>query len=111
MAASRRSRLLTLCDAGHTLNRSTNPLGISGFLTALTVRLMSAEPSIEIQINGDSRCCPESHTVADLLETLGLKPKFVAVERNEQLVPRAQHAECRLSAGDRIEIVTLVGGG
>jgi thiamine biosynthesis protein ThiS len=72
---------------------------------------MSAEPSIEIQVNGESRRCPESQTVAELLVTLGLKPKFVAVERNEQLVPRAQHADCRLSAGDRIEIVTLVGGG
>ena len=72
---------------------------------------MSSEAFIEIHINGDSRHCPESHTIADLLETLDLKPKFVAVERNEQLVPRAQHAECLLQAGDRIEIVTLVGGG
>lgn len=77
----------------------------------LVIRLMSVERSIEIQINGDSRHCPESQTIADLLESLGLKPKFVAVERNEQLVPRAQHSECRLSAGDCIEIVTLVGGG
>ena len=75
------------------------------------VNSMSSGQTIKIQINGEIRRCPESQTVAELLETLGLKPKFVAVERNEELVPRAQHAECRLSAGDRIEIVTLVGGG
>ncbi len=49
--------------------------------------------------------------MSELLASLEMKPKFVAVERNEQLVPRAQHADCQLSAGDRIEIVTLVGGG
>lgn len=67
--------------------------------------------AIEIQLNGELKSLPAESTVASLVEGLGLKPKFVAVERNEQLVPRAEHAECPLCAGDRIEIVTLVGGG
>jgi thiamine biosynthesis protein ThiS len=33
------------------------------------------------------------------------------VERNLILIPREEHANCRLEEGDRLEIVTLVGGG
>jgi sulfur carrier protein len=50
-------------------------------------------------------------TVAALLEQLGLSGKPVAVEVNLQLVPRQRHAEHVLAGDDRLEIVTLVGGG
>ena len=50
-------------------------------------------------------------TLAALIEQLDMKPKYVAVERNRELVPRARHAECLLQPGDQLEIVTLVGGG
>jgi len=50
-------------------------------------------------------------TLAVLLQQLDMKPKYVAVERNLELVPRGRHAECVLQAGDQLEIVTLVGGG
>jgi len=50
-------------------------------------------------------------TVAELLEELQLSPRLVAVEVNLQLVPRTRHAEQTLAAGDRLEIVSLVGGG
>jgi sulfur carrier protein len=73
--------------------------------------IMNLASQIEIQVNGEERQCPASSTIADLLSSLEMKPKFVAVEQNEQLVPRAKHAESPLNAGDRIEIVTLVGGG
>ncbi|MDB4637514.1 MAG: sulfur carrier protein ThiS [Planctomycetaceae bacterium] len=72
---------------------------------------MNSTSHIEIQVNGEERQCPASSTIADLLNSLEMKPKFVAVEQNEQLVPRAKHAESPLNTGDRIEIVTLVGGG
>ena len=65
----------------------------------------------EIQVNGETQKVPADATVAWLIAHLHLQPKFVAVERNCELVPRARHAECRLEAGDQIEIVTLVGGG
>ena len=42
---------------------------------------------------------------------LGLAGKPVAVERNREIVPRAQHATTLLAAGDRLELVTFVGGG
>ena len=66
---------------------------------------------MEITVNGTARQVAEPVAVAGLLAELGLAGKYVAVEVNRQLVPRARHAEHRLSAGDRVEIVTLVGGG
>jgi sulfur carrier protein len=49
--------------------------------------------------------------VEDLVRALALAPEQVAVERNQRLVPRSEHARTRLGEGDRIEVVTLVGGG
>lgn len=67
--------------------------------------------TIEITVNGQVRRVAPGSTVADLLAELGLESQIVAVELNFQVVPRARHAEQRLQAGDRLEIVTLVGGG
>ena len=50
-------------------------------------------------------------SLAALLDELQMAPKQVAVELNLELVPRAALAERRLSPGDRLEVVTLVGGG
>ena len=66
---------------------------------------------VEISVNGESRQVETDCTVAKLLDELKLQPRYLAVERNQQLVPRATHAACLLQAGDQIEIVTLVGGG
>jgi sulfur carrier protein len=66
---------------------------------------------IEITINGESRSVAAGTTVAALLVQLGKQPRYLAVERNQELVPRSRHAECVLLSEDRIEIVTLVGGG
>ena len=64
-----------------------------------------------LSVNGEKRDVPEGATVADLIASLDLHPRRVAVERNKKLVPRARHAETPLADGDVIEIVTLVGGG
>jgi sulfur carrier protein len=66
---------------------------------------------VELIVNGQARHAPEGTTVAQLLDELGLAGKYVAVEVNLELVPRPRHAQHRLAAGDRLEIVTLVGGG
>ncbi len=66
---------------------------------------------MEIIVNGESRQVAEGATVAQLLQELGLSGRFVAVEVNLELVPHSQHAARSLAAGDRLEIVTLVGGG
>ena len=66
---------------------------------------------MQIIVNGEFTQIEPGATVAELLAQLSLQPRFVAVERNLQIVPRAEHAECVLQPGDRLEIVTLVGGG
>ena len=73
----------------------------------------SAEPdsSLTVTLNGEPRAVPAGTTVAALLEALEIPPRGSAVERNRELVPRREHADTPLAAGDRIEIVTLVGGG
>lgn len=62
-------------------------------------------------VNGEALAVDDGATVADLLVRLGVASQAVAVEVNLDLVPRAQHAEVRLTEGDRVEVVTLVGGG
>ena len=65
---------------------------------------------MRIEVNGEHREM-ESGTILDLVETLGLNPKKVAVERNLEIEPRSMHGETALADGHRIEIVQLVGGG
>ena len=66
---------------------------------------------ITVIVNGESRAVPTGSTAGDLVEALGLAGRPLAVEVNEEVVPRARLADCRLQAGDRLELVTLVGGG
>jgi thiamine biosynthesis protein ThiS len=66
---------------------------------------------MRLVVNGEEKSIDESATLAELLDSFALDPRRVAIEVNEQLVRRALYAETPLSEGDRIEIVTLVGGG
>lgn len=66
---------------------------------------------MKLIVNGELREVASPLTVAELLRQLEVSPRGVAVEVNLQVIPRSQHAEYRLSEGDRLEIVTLVGGG
>ena len=66
---------------------------------------------MNIFVNGVSREVPDSATIAALLRELEVTERHVAVEVNLELVPRARHGEHRLREGDRLEVVTLVGGG
>jgi thiazole synthase len=62
-------------------------------------------------VNGEARSLPEPLTVAQLLERLGYDRRRVAVEVNGDVVPAGRHEAHPLSHDDRVEIVTLVGGG
>lgn len=66
---------------------------------------------MQIEVNGQQREIPEGTTIAGLLRELDVKLPQVAVEVNLEVVPRAQHAHHKLRPGDRLEVVTLVGGG
>lgn len=64
-----------------------------------------------VVVNGQPRQLAEPITVAELLRRLELPGRGVAVELNLDIVPRNEHASRQLADGDRLEIVTLVGGG
>lgn len=66
---------------------------------------------LAIQVNGATQTIEPDSTVADLIERLKMNPKFLAVELNLRVVPRSEHGRTKLAANDRVEIVTLVGGG
>ncbi len=66
---------------------------------------------LQIVVNGQPRAVAAGSTVASLLQELEMTARHVAVEVNLELIPRARHAEHLLSAGDQLEVVTLVGGG
>ena len=71
--------------------------------------------SVTLTLNGESRVF-EGPTggplsLAALLVTLGLDARKVAVERNEEIVPRSRYAETWLASGDSLEIVHFIGGG
>lgn len=66
---------------------------------------------MKIEVNGEPREIAEGSSVRALLDELGLTQPHVAVELNLEVVPRAQHAATELREGDRLEVVTLVGGG
>lgn len=66
---------------------------------------------MHIQLNGERHELPQAATVATLIERLGLTGRRLAVEVNEDIVPRSLHSERQLSDGDRVEVVHAIGGG
>ena len=66
---------------------------------------------MQLTVNGESRSCRNVADLAALVAALGLDARKVAVERNLEIVPRSAYAKTSLADGDRIEIVSFVGGG
>lgn len=66
---------------------------------------------MHILLNGEERELADGLTVASLIEQLGFAGRRIAVEVNENIVPRSAHAATALQAGDRVEIVHAIGGG
>lgn len=64
-----------------------------------------------VYVNGEARDVPPGASVADLVASLGLARFRLAVEVERALVPREAHAARALAEGERVEIVTFVGGG
>jgi sulfur carrier protein len=64
-----------------------------------------------VTINGAPRTLPEGTTVAALVAELGFGEKKVAVEVNRELVVKREWDAAVLKDGDRVELVTFVGGG
>ncbi len=66
---------------------------------------------MRLTVNGEAHDVPNGTTVRALLEILALGVGPVAVERNGDVVPRAEHERAVLAEGDVIEVVHFVGGG
>lgn len=66
---------------------------------------------ITIIANGQPRPVKDGSSIADLLRMLEISPTRVVAQMNGEIVPREAFAQTRLHEGDRLELVTLVGGG
>jgi len=66
---------------------------------------------IEILLNGKPHALAPGATVAELLEGLELGGRRVAVELNDEVLPRSEHPSRRLADGDHVEVVRAIGGG
>jgi thiamine biosynthesis protein ThiS len=66
---------------------------------------------MNITVNGENRTLQEKISLAQLVETMGLKDKRIAVEVNRDIVPRSEYDSFMLSDNDTVEIVNAIGGG
>lgn len=67
--------------------------------------------SLTVKVNGEKKEVPAGSNVEALLKHLGIGADRVAIERNLEILPRAQWASTQVLEGDRLEIVHFVGGG
>jgi len=66
---------------------------------------------MEITVNGEKKTLDNQMTVGDLLARLGVDPETVVIERNLDILSRADHGSTMIEAGDTIEIIRMVDGG
>jgi len=66
---------------------------------------------MQIQVNGEPFDAGKCTTLGELVNRLGLAGKRIAVELNMEIVPRSEHDNTALKAGDRVEVVHAIGGG
>lgn len=73
--------------------------------------MLNTTNKINIQVNGESHACVAAITLPELLTQLKLNPRLIAVEYNGDILHRQYWTETQMQSGDRLEIVTIVGGG
>lgn len=66
---------------------------------------------ITLQVNGEPRTCAGQTLLPDLLQQLGFNPRLVAVEYNGEILHRQHWQTTQIKPNDKLEIVTIVGGG
>ncbi|NJM76519.1 MAG: thiamine biosynthesis protein ThiS [Acaryochloridaceae cyanobacterium RU_4_10] len=66
---------------------------------------------IEIHVNGESHTCPVGQHLPQLLTQLNLNPRLIAIEYNGEILHRQFWEQTEVVNGDRLEVVTIVGGG
>lgn len=70
-----------------------------------------SELSVNLQVNGESQTCAENTTLPQLLIQLNMDPRLVAVEYNGEILHRQFWETTVMQSDDRLEVVTIVGGG
>jgi sulfur carrier protein len=73
--------------------------------------MLNTTNTINIQVNGESHTCTTQTTLPELVRQLDLNPRLIAVEYNGEILHRQYWEETQMQSGDRLEIVTIVGGG
>jgi sulfur carrier protein len=73
--------------------------------------MTGVQDAIHIQVNGQARTWRSGATVADLLHDLDIRTERVAVELNLEILDRATFDRRPLNDGDRVEILSFIGGG
>ncbi|NJL09280.1 MAG: thiamine biosynthesis protein ThiS [Calothrix sp. SM1_7_51] len=66
---------------------------------------------ITLQVNGETRSTLAQMALPDLLQHLGYNPRLIAVEYNGEILHRQFWSDTKIQQGDRLEVVTIVGGG
>jgi sulfur carrier protein len=66
---------------------------------------------ITLQVNGKAHSCAPQTALPRLLEELGMNPRLIAIEYNGEILHRQFWDTTQMQADDRLEIVTIVGGG
>jgi sulfur carrier protein len=66
---------------------------------------------MEIELNGELKQIAEQATIRDLLAELGLMQKRLAIEVNQQIIPRSRFEQTTLKSHDKVEVVHAIGGG
>jgi len=66
---------------------------------------------IHLQVNGETRNCASPTALPELLQQLGFNLRLIAVEYNGEILHRQFWLETQIKNGDRLEVVTIVGGG
>jgi thiamine biosynthesis protein ThiS len=64
-----------------------------------------------VNLNGENKVVRQGITIAELLSELQIVPERVAVELNLNILDRSDFSRARLNEGDRLEIISFVGGG
>ncbi|RZI73262.1 MAG: sulfur carrier protein ThiS, partial [Rubrivivax sp.] len=80
-------------------------------MTAPQTEPQTESKTLEVILNGETRRLGQAMSLAALLESLGLDPAKIAVERNLEIVPRSTYDQVAVAHGDRLEIVHFIGGG
>jgi len=66
---------------------------------------------MKIFFNGEARTVNNAMLLTDLLAEMDLQNKRIAVEVNQEIIPRSQHETYQLNSDDRVEVVQAIGGG